>query len=292
MMTTFAQYAARGKTDWWRYPLASVLGVVFWLIIVFVIAFVLAAALMVSGHDALALLTQAEHPDHPLAFYIGVGVEFGFLPVGVALAVAIVHRKSPRDIVGRWPWRLFWIGAGLWLALAVIANGLDFALAPRGFSRGPTLTPTVAAVAFVAIAVQTFAEEFVFRGYLTQALLRLVKRPVIAALASGALFGAAHIPNGAPQAAGAFCFGVVTALIAIRTGGLAFGWGMHLANNYLGAVVVVSAGDVFHGAPGLIIQNTPRLMWWDTAIEAALLLVALWLVWRRPGAAATATRED
>jgi len=51
----------------------------------------------------------------------------------------------------------------------------------------------------IGAAIQTFAEEFVFRGYLTQGLLVATRRTIPTVLISGALFGAMHIPNGLPQ---------------------------------------------------------------------------------------------
>jgi len=107
----------------------------------------------------------------------------------------------------------------------------------------------------------------------TPAWVVAFRRPLPAALLSGLILGAVHIPNGAPQAASATVFGVLLALIAIRTRGIAFTTGLHLVNNLFGAVVVVSAGDVFRGSPGLISQNTPHLMWWDMAVGSVLLLV-------------------
>ena len=45
-----------------------------------------------------------------------------------------------------------------------------------------------------------------------------------------------------------------------------------------GAVVLISSGDAFRGSPGILTQNTPQLMWWDTAVGAVgLVLVAVWV---------------
>ena len=100
-----------------------------------------------------------------------------------------------------------------------------------------------------AILVQTFTEEFIFRGFVTQGILLVLRRPLPAACVSGLVFGAMHIPNGWPQAINAVWFGIICALIAIRTGGIALTSGIHLANNYFGAMGVVSGGDVFKGQP-------------------------------------------
>jgi len=90
-----------------------------------------------------------------------------------------------------------------------------------------------------------------------------------------------HAANGVPQALNAVAVGAVFALIAMRTGGIAMTWGLHLANNFWGAAVIVSTDDVFKGAPGLIVQNTPQLVWWDLCAGIAALAMVLCLLVRR-----------
>ena len=87
-----------------------------------------------------------------------------------------------------------------------------------------------------------------------------------------------HIPNGLPQAINAVWFGIVCAYLAIRTAGIALTFGIHLANNYFGAIVLVSAGDVFKGLPGLFVQNTPQLAWWDLALSILALAALPWVL--------------
>jgi hypothetical protein len=69
-------------------------------------------------------------------------------------------------------------------------------------------------------------------------------------------------------------------LITIRTSGVAFSYGLHLANNLFGAVVVVSAGDVFAGSPGLLRQNTPGLIWLDVLATVLALAALVWIAAR------------
>jgi hypothetical protein len=71
--------------------------------------------------------------------------------------------------------------------------------------------------------------------------------------------------------------------MAIRTGGLALGWGLHLANNLFGGIVVVSTGDVFKGAHGLFQQSTPGLDVFDFVFAVAALLLGAWFLLRRAG---------
>ncbi|QUD88574.1 CPBP family intramembrane glutamic endopeptidase [Phenylobacterium montanum] len=274
---SFSTYAARGKNAVWRYlvavPLAMLLSVVIGVIVLLPLTL---AHLLPPDFTQ-----QAQHPTNPGAFFAFTGATFAAFLAGFASAAWLLHRKSIGDLVGDWRWSAWARGFGLWGLLLLTGSLIDFVVAPRGFSiTANSQTPMLAAAAVPALMVQTFAEEFVFRGYVTQALLLATRRPVVTAILSGLVFGSVHIPNGWPEAANAVIFGVVLALIAIRTGGLAFGWGIHLVNNLYGAVVVVSGGDVFHGSPGLFTQATPHLMWLDVLVATAMLGLVAALVWR------------
>lgn len=263
MTSSYLEYAARGKTAWWRYVacIALALG------LTMLLGLVLAAALGVTHALPDDFETRVTDPGHPISFFLGNGVLFGLLLAGLAAAARIVHGKRFIDLLGAWTWSAFARGAGVWLLVLVAAALVDFAIAPGGFkvsADGRTLG--LVAVALPALAVQTFTEEVIFRGYVTQGLLLATRRMAPTVLISGLLFGALHIPNGTPQALSATAFGFVMAFIAIRTGSIAFTSGLHLVNNAFGAIVVVSGGDVFRNTPGLFTQNTPHLMWFDTVL--------------------------
>lgn len=280
----YLSYVRRGANSWWRYLAAVILGLV--------LTIVLGAVVVMVGQVLHALpsdlAAQVQHPDRPVTFFTVTGVIFGLLLAGFVLAIRWLHRKRLGDILGAWTWRGYFTGFGVWILVLVITALVDFAIAPRGFSfTGNPQVGRLAVIALAALAIQTFAEEFVFRGYLTQGLVLAIKRPLPAALASGLLFGAMHIPNGGPQAVSAVVFGVVLALIAIRTGGIAFTSGLHLANNLFAAVVLVSSGDAFHGSPGLFAQDTPQLMWWDAALGSVALILVAVVVLRRRAAPST-----
>ncbi|HEX7760458.1 MAG TPA: CPBP family intramembrane glutamic endopeptidase [Caulobacteraceae bacterium] len=277
-MTSLIQYAERGRNDWWRYlcctPLALVTATL--LGVGIVVLLFLAHAIPPD------LQEQMTHPTRPAVFFTATGVSFGCLLIGFIAAIRLLHDKRFGDLLGDWRWQAVAVGAAVWFAVQALAAFADFGLAPRSFSltaSGATLTLLLTAVP--ALAAQTFAEELVFRGYLTQGLLLATRRPLPAALISGLIFGAVHIPNGTPQAVNAAVFGIATAYIAITTGSIAFSFGLHFVNNLFGAVLVVSASDVFRGAPGLFSQNAPQLMWQDVAVQGFLIvLVAALVAWR------------
>jgi membrane protease YdiL (CAAX protease family) len=274
---SYLDYAERGLNAGWRYALTLLVGCV--------LTVALGAAILLPLELTKVLppqwIVEAQDPRYPVSFFLFSGMCFGLLALGLAIAAQWIQKKRPHDLVGAWSPRLFGLGAGIWLVALVAAALVDYAIAPSGFRVTANAgTPGLLLAAFAGLAIQTFSEEFIFRGFLTQGLLLATKRALPAAILSGLIFGAIHIPNGAPQAASATVFGIVLALIAIRTGGIAFSFGLHFANNLFGAVVLVSGGDAFRGSPGLFSQDTPHLMWWDMAVGSAALVVVGLLVAR------------
>jgi membrane protease YdiL (CAAX protease family) len=269
-LTSFIEFAARGKNAWWRYVASLVAGGLA-TVALFTAATLLLSLLHIIPRDFAAQFTR---PRDPRVFFGGVAMVFAAFLAGSAGAIAVVQRKRIGDVIGRWRWSAFFRGVVVWSIVQAAITLIDFEIAPGGFRL--TLghgTLLLAVTALIALPTQTFAEEFVFRGWLTQGLLLLLKRPLAAALSAGAIFGALHLWNGAPQAIQAFIFGSLYALIAIRTGGIGLPFGLHLANNYFDAVVAVSAGDVFRGCPGILLQDTPQLVWSDIGLSAAALVL-------------------
>ena len=278
-METYLAYAARGSNTWWRYLLTPLLA----FLLTAVLLVVVSLGLMFAHLLPPGIAAQMQQPKNIVPFYLGIAACFGLLTVCFAIAAFVVQRKRPEDIIGQWRTRLFVQGFVIWTAMQAALALVDFVIAPGGFTLSLNSgTRVLAVTAFAGILVQTFTEEFLFRGYVTQGLLLAFKKPLPASVVSGLLFGSLHIPNGLPQALNAVVFGIVCALIAIRSGGLALSFGIHLANNYFGAAVVVSGSDVFKGSPGLVTQTTPHLMWWDFSLGVVVLVAMFWLVFRRP----------
>ncbi len=276
---TFLDFAARGKNQFWRYLVAWPLGIVFTTVL---ITGVLLPGVLLHWLPP-GFVTDLQSPgSHPLTFYLGgLLLSFGCFLLGFAGAIYLLHRKTPVDLAGQWSWSQAARGAGLWLIFILIVTGIDVLLRPGGYRLTvSSLTPTIVVTAIIGVAVQTFCEEFIFRGYLTQGLLLWLKNPLLVSILSGAAFGAMHIPNGIPSAVGATAFGIVMAMVAIRTGGLAIGYGIHFINNLFGCLIVVSEDDVFRGLPAVWTQHTPELVWTDTLLEYIALAVVLWLLLR------------
>lgn len=126
------------------------------------------------------------------------------------------------------------------------------------------------------VLAASFAEEYMFRGFIMHFVsdtpITNSKSKLIYALVSAVLFTGAHFQN--PEVAGSsaiwsmsfyFMMGFALMLIAIKTGGIEAGWGIHFANNLLTAWVfgysgsVISTNSIFlqtaATGPGLLIQG-------------------------------------
>jgi uncharacterized protein len=103
-------------------------------------------------------------------------------------------------------------------------------------------------VVLLTTPVQSAAEEYVFRGYLSQAIAGWVGRPragaVAAAVLTAALFSAAHLPPDVWTFLDRFAFGLAASAVVWLTGGLEAAIVLHAVNN---VVVFLLAGSLGEG---------------------------------------------
>jgi len=116
--------------------------------------------------------------------------------------------------------------------------------------------------ALVALAIQTGAEELVFRGYLQQQLAARFASPVVWALLPSVGFGMLHY-DPATLGANAWLvvgatglFGLIAADLTARSGTLGMAWGLHFANNFVALALIAPLGDL----SGLALFRVPFAM--------------------------------
>ncbi|VXB17357.1 conserved membrane hypothetical protein [Flavobacterium sp. 9R] len=103
-------------------------------------------------------------------------------------------------------------------------------------------------ISFFGIFIQSSAEELLFRGYLTQAIRRIVKNPFVFILFQAIIFAYPHIGNisafkGSIFAATPYLIsGILFGWTAYKTGSLWMSIGLHWSNN-LGNVVLIGLKD-------------------------------------------------
>jgi membrane protease YdiL (CAAX protease family) len=224
---------------------------------------------------------------------------FGLLATNLSLVVLIplsmlvarkLNRQTPgllSSVVGRLRRRpLAWfavVAVALELVmLAVIQfGGVELA---GGERHGGGAAPDAVAVIAVTLLTSTFqaaGEEYFFRGYLLQAVGALVRSSVVAILVTTVLFTMAHgiWPWQSPALfLDRFAFGMVAALLVIRTGGLEASIAAHAANNVVTFVFAALTNSV--GA-SLGVQDAPwSLVTVDVVKFVAFGATALWLARR------------
>ncbi|MFV2003423.1 MAG: cation transporter, partial [Paracoccaceae bacterium] len=143
-------------------------------------------------------------------------------------------------------------------------------------------------LALVGIALQSGAEELVFRSYLLQQLAARFRSPLIWMIAPGLIFALFHYdPRSMGQntwlvIAAAGVFALVASDLTRLTGSIGAAWGFHFANNVVAIAIIAIDGTI----PGLALYLTPYSAD-DTALlpmlisgDIALMLLA-WLILRR-----------
>jgi uncharacterized protein len=211
------------------------------------------------------------------------------IPLCMLVARAL-NRQAPgllSSVVGRLRWRpMAWFGlAAVVLELVMLAviqfGGVELA---GGERHGGGAAPDAIAVIAVTLLTSTFqaaGEEYFFRGYLLQAVGALVRSSVVAILVTTVLFTVAHgiWPWQSPALfLDRFAFGLVAALLVVRTGGLEASIAAHAANNVVTFVFAALTNSV--GA-SLGVQDAPwALVTVDVVKFVGFGVVALWMARR------------
>ncbi|MER6157935.1 CPBP family intramembrane glutamic endopeptidase [Streptomyces sp. NPDC001868] len=275
-----------GTHRWWR-PLAGT-GVVFGgaivVMLVVIVGSEIAGAVLDRPRDADGNLVWGGTGDTALAL-LSIAL---CIPV-VWLAARWTQRRSPgtvSSVVGGLRWR--WLGLCLAVALPVVAATLGLSLLLPSAEDGMPeatwagLSPFLLGLATVCLLVpfQAAAEEYVFRGWLTQAVGAWCRSPWIAVTPQAVLFAAAH-GWGTPWGfADLVVFGLITGMVTIRTGGLEAAIALHVLNN------LVPMGILSALAGGLETDETAADMDWmtlavDVPLVALYAVAVLWLARRR-----------
>ncbi|MDP9794521.1 membrane protease YdiL (CAAX protease family) [Catenuloplanes nepalensis] len=245
---TAVSYDRLARTEhhrWWR-PLAGTLLVAVGALVValgpYLVALAALPGLPVDG-DGLPVLPDEADLAAGLA---GLGL---VIPV-VLLAARWVQRRpagTVSSVAGLLRWR--WLGRCALLAVpaVVLMYGLLFLL--PGEDEAVTWVgwerfALGAAVVVLLTPFQAAGEEYVFRGWLIQAFGAWFRSPWPGIVVSSVAFGLLH-GYGTPWGmADLIFFGVVAAVLTIRTGGLEAAIVLHAAGNVAGLLVAAAIGGL------------------------------------------------
>jgi membrane protease YdiL (CAAX protease family) len=219
----------------------------------------------------------------------------GLIPV-TWLLIRFLHGLRPRWVSSvfprlRWKYLLICFGVSF---VALFATLIVSALLPQQAATSVSgevneLTPTLRSFLLVVLLLtplQAAAEEYAFRGYLTQAFGGLVSSPVVAVGAASFLFALAHGAQDIPIFFDRFAFGVVAGTLVVLTGGLEAGIAMHVLNNWLAFGIALAFGDM-----GSTLNPTGGT-WWSIPVTLTQSVTYLLLAWWVARTMGLTTRSD
>jgi uncharacterized protein len=246
---------------WWRPMLGLLIGALAVVVAAVVVILVALAIEAVRGNTANPRDDATLTPDSPLGLLANNLVLATLIPAAV-LAVWGAHRAPVgwlASVVGRPRWSV--LGRFFLLALAVVMVffAASFAVPPAGFGDiDPPPAGTLLGLLVVILLttpLQSAAEEYLFRGYLSQCVAGWVRSPVAGAVLAGvltaALFSAAHLPGDVPTFLDRFVFGLAASAVVWLTGGLEASIVLHAVNNVLVFVLAGALGS------GVATQEVP-----------------------------------
>ncbi|MCW2699076.1 MAG: Abortive infection protein [Blastococcus sp.] len=240
---------------WWRPLLGLVL-----LAVVYVVAavVVLLLSLLTGIGPDLALLDLVD----PVVLLVTNLSLIVAIPT-VWLAWSVAHGMRPgwsSSVLARLRWRL--LPRFAVVALVTLGTGIGLSVV-LGFVLGDDeVTGPVQDFGWLLVVVllttplQSAAEEYLFRGYLSQAIAGWVRAPragaVVAAVVTAALFSAAHAPPDFLTFLDRFLFGLAASAVVGLTGGLEAAIVLHAVNNVLVFVLAGALGD------GVVTEEAPH----------------------------------
>jgi hypothetical protein len=284
-----------GRPGLWR-PLAGILlmflGFAAIGLLVAQLVFAVYFAVTGQGQVPVSQLADLDHPTPQRLAFLNIALAT-FIPLAM-FGSRVLHGIPPRWLASvrpriRWRFLLACLGISV---VALIATLIVGALVPgqdgdvTGSANAFTSTTFhYLLVILLLTPLQAAGEEYVFRGYLTQAVGGMFHSAWVAVLVPAFLFGLAHgLGQSVPVFFDRFAFGIVAGILVIRTGGLEAGIAMHVLNNFLAYGAALAFGSM------ATTLNPTGSDWWTIPVTLTQSLVYLWLavlVCRRMGLSTT-----
>ncbi|MGB4779818.1 lysostaphin resistance A-like protein [Microbacterium sp.] len=243
---------ARKRSGWWTPLAVAGLGIVLYAVM---LAVLMAFTIVIALTDPVFLdrmMTVARNPAFDLSDPVMLVVLLGTIVLmwpAYLLASLIVNGKRVGLISSaagrlRWGWML---RCGLVaVALSVVLTGLSLLLPADGAeatASGPNPLWAVSLVLIILLVpLQSAAEEYIFRGFLMQAIGRWLRHPAFAILLPVPLFVMGHLYDLLGQI-GVGLFAVAAGWLTWRTGGLEAAIALHVVNNLTGFLASLAAGS-------------------------------------------------
>jgi uncharacterized protein len=259
----YLEVGRTGKTEFWRYIVGFIIiffggYVILGQIPLFFIVHHAESQGYISANDpeasAKILNPAIMHVDANLIFLAEMFI-FVMSMAALIVVVKYIHRKKLITLITSAPsirWKRMWTAFGVWTVLNVITMGMALLLYPKNFHVVFQLKPFLISLvlALIFLPIQTWFEEFFFRGYIFQRIGQATKTALWPVLITGTVFGLIHLLNPEAEKYGALTVlpqyllpGLILGLMVAFEEGLEVAMGYHFANNLFGTVAVTSANS-------------------------------------------------
>jgi len=277
---------ARRRSGWWTPLAVGAIGLVFYIVMLTVVIVIVGIVSFADPQVLNGILELSENPSSfdmtdPFLLVLVLGTIVLMLP-SYQLASLIINGKRVGLIssaAGRLRWRWMLLCGAVAIAVFAVLSALSLLLPGQAAPSTPPsenpLWPVTLVVLLVLVPLQATAEEYVFRGYLMQAIGRWLRHPAFAILLPVPLFVLGHLYDFWGQV-GVGVFAVAAGWLTWRTGGLEAAIALHVVNN-LSAFLISLAGGADAGDTSL----GPISALSSAVLVGAYVGVVEWLLRRR-----------
>jgi uncharacterized protein len=231
----FLALSKKGKNEWWR-------------ILLFVLALIALptfASLMLNNIE----LPNFSDTESELTLDIAVeGLAFSIVLVGVFFAIKLIHKRSFSSLNGPDSFQTmeFLEGVAVWGLLVVIGSLFNLQGQWKYFIDNGLNSSLIyiLPITLVAIGIQSYTEEIVFRGYLLQTLSIKIKNISLIVLISSILFGFLHAGDGLAPVIGITIESFLICYVVLKRNNIAFAAGVHLINNFFFVYILADRNSI------------------------------------------------
>lgn len=268
---------------WWRPALGlAVAAASFFILLVLVQAGTVLLDVVRTGGPVSESIERLTTEFDPL-FLAGLNLSLAVMMLAAASAMVLVHRRRfgwLSSVTGRLRWR--YLARVTWIAVVVavlftIAAGFlpvngELAESPPTVAFGTWLG--LAVVVLLTTPLQAAGEEYLFRGYMLQALSAWLRAPWVPMVITSLVFAFAHGSQNLPLFLDRFAFGLIACWLVIRTGGLEAAIAMHVVNNMLIFLLAAAFDEVDEAL------TVTALPWPLVALDVLQMAFFAWLAVR------------
>ncbi|MCF8237853.1 MAG: CPBP family intramembrane metalloprotease [Saprospiraceae bacterium] len=311
----FFQAAANGSNSWWQYLFGIVIVALGYLLgqvplgVVTLWAAEKQGDLSLVQEFAVTMDFSVLGLDPNLGFALALTMFLGAL-LGLWIVIRYLHQRPFLSLInhlGKIRWSRFLWGAGIWLVLGIVAEGVSWIINPEAyhlqFEAGSFFMLLV--IALVLIPFQASFEELFVRGYLMQGIGLGTHSRVIAMVATSFLFAGLHLMNPEISEFGLTTMvayyvlvGLFLAIITVMDDGLELAMGVHTATNLYGSILITFEGSALQ-TPALIHLDVPnvQIMLLLMVLSATIFLLLAskkygWAAWTKLSSPMITARPD